>query len=223
MGTLFGNRRHPPDQARREMVTHQLVARGITDKLVLDAFAQVPREEFVPENARKQAYEDRPLSIGRGQTISQPYMVAIMTQELRLRGRERVLEIGTGSGYQTAILARIVQWVHTVERIPQLAASAAEHFRALGIDNVTQALGDGTAGWPGPLTFDRIIVTAASPEIPPPLIDQLEDGGILMVPVGRDYRQMLVRVEKAGGRVTEHDVLACVFVPLIGDYGHKAH
>jgi len=211
---------------KRRMLKEDLAHRGITEPRVLEAFENVPREAFVPERQRLESYEDRPLNIGCEQTISQPYMVALMTQELALTGSERVLEIGTGSGYQTAVLARLARDVCTIERFPDLAAAAARVLASLGITNVSQVVADGPRGWPGPPScrrrFDRIIVTAGAPAIPDPLADQLADGGILVIPVGDRHHQMLIRATRRGDHLIEKSVCGCVFVRLVGEHGWRA-
>ena len=198
------------------MVRLQLRTRDIVDTRVLDAMGRVPREAFVPAGARAKAYDDSPLPIGHHQTISQPYMVAFMTQALALRGPERVLEVGTGSGYQTAVLAELCRQVFSVERIPELAASALHAVSDLGYCNVTIRVGDGSAGWPEEAPFDRILVAAAGPEVPPPLLDQLAPGGKMILPVGPTAEGQVLRLleRTADGRLSESDALAVRFVPL---------
>lgn len=204
---------------RERMVRDQFIARGITDQRVLAAFYKVEREKFVPSEVSNNAYQDFPLSIGEGQTISQPYMVALMTQSLELKGDERVLEIGTGSGYQTAILAELARKVYSVERIKALAERARELLENLGYSNVKILLGDGTLGWEESSPYDRILVTAGAREIPQPLTDQLEEGGVLVIPVGNSYSQDLEVVRKRKNHIETAAVEKCVFVPLIGKYG----
>jgi protein-L-isoaspartate(D-aspartate) O-methyltransferase len=206
-------------KARETMVCRQIVARGVRDERVLDAMRSVPRHLFVPENSRHLAYHNGPLTIGQGQTISQPYIVALMTEALALEGHERVLEIGTGSGYQAAILSRLVSYVYTVERIPALANRARALLRALGYDNIHICISDGTLGWPEYAPYQGIIVTAASPEIPEPLTDQLTEGGQLVAPVGGSWSQSLVQVRKQGGRLQRQELTSVAFVPLIGKHG----
>lgn len=202
------------------MVKLQVENRDITDQRVLDAMREVPRHAFVPPGSRATAYGDFPMSIGYGQTISQPYMVAIMTQALRLSGAEKILEIGTGSGYQTAILAVLGESVYTVERIPALSVAAEKTLAALGFTNVFFRTGDGGSGWPEQAPFDRILVTAAAPSVPVQLRGQLADNGILVVPVG-DWRrsQVLVSVRRTGGSFISQESIGCRFVPLIGEGG----
>ena len=206
--------------AAERMVHLQLEQRDITDQRVRAAMRAVPRHLFVPPGSRSSAYDDHPVSIGRGQTISQPYMVALMTQALELRGRERVLEIGTGSGYQTAVLAELCAAVWSVERIPELAERAARILAELGDDNVALRTADGSAGWPEEAPFDRIVVTAAAPSVPAPLVSQLADNGVLVLPVG-DWRraQELVIVRRTAGAVSVERSVGCRFVPLIGSAG----
>lgn len=203
------------------MVEEQIVARGIKDKKVISAFLKVPREEFVPESLKEYAYDDRPLSIGEGQTISQPYIVALMTESLKLKGDEKVLEIGTGSGYQSAILAEIGCKVYSVERIEILAERAKKILEKLGY-NVKIKVGDGTLGWKEYAPYDRIIVTAAGPEIPESLLLQLsEDEGRLIMPVGDRFVQDLILVIKKGNKIERINLGGCQFVPLIGKEGWK--
>lgn len=204
---------------RNQMVDQQLIPRGIRDEEVLLAFRKVPRHRFVPSQCIASAYGDHPLSIGKGQTISQPYMVALMTECLKLKGTERVLEIGTGSGYQAAILAELAKEVCSVERIEALATHAAETLRDLGYGNIKIKVGDGTLGWKEFSPYNGITVTAASPSIPESLIEQLADEGRIAIPVGGKFSQMLTLVEKIKGKVKTTDVDSCIFVPLIGQYG----
>ncbi|MGB9698256.1 MAG: protein-L-isoaspartate(D-aspartate) O-methyltransferase [Thermodesulfobacteriota bacterium] len=209
------------EKERLAMVEEQLKRRGIRDGRVLEAMSKVPRHTFVPEAHRGAAYEDRPLPIGEGQTISQPYMVAVMTQSLELKGEERVLEIGTGSGYQTAILAELAKEVCTIERIPLLLERAQSTLQRLGYENIFFKVGDGTKGWPEKAPFEGIIVTAGAPEIPQTLLAQLADGGRLVIPVGPRYTQTLYKVTRRGKNYKEEDITGCVFVPLLGEYGWK--
>jgi len=204
---------------RHNMVAQQLSQRGIEDPRVLQAMRDIPRHLFVPARHRAMAYEDTPLSIGYEQTISQPLMVAMMTAALQLHGPERVLEIGTGSGYQAAILARLAFVVFSIERLPELAAQARATLAMAGIMNVHVLVGDGSLGLPEHGPYDAIIVTAASPQVPPPLVDQLKPGGQLIVPVGKRHEQTLIRLTamSTGPRV-EH-LGGCRFVPLIGQQG----
>jgi len=198
------------------MVADQIAARGVADRRVLAAMAAVPRHRFVPPALAAAAYDDAPLPLGCGQTISQPYMVALMTEVLRLRRRDRVLEIGTGSGYQTAVLAHLAARVFSVERLPALAADAGWRLEALGVRNVALRIGDGTLGWPEAAPFDAIVVTAASPCIPAPLAAQLAPGGRIACPVGDlAIQELIVGVAGPGGLAT-HEAGGCRFVPLIG-------
>ncbi|MCR4405739.1 MAG: protein-L-isoaspartate(D-aspartate) O-methyltransferase [Anaerolineae bacterium] len=207
------------DQAREQMVRNQIEARGIADPLVLAAMRQVPRHLFVPVEMRDSAYRDAPLPIGEGQTISQPYIVALMTEMLELTGEERVLEIGTGSGYQAAVLSLLAREVYTVERLPTLARRAEELLYQLGYHNVHVRVGDGTLGWSEYAPYEAIIVTAASPDIPPPLLDQLADGGRFIAPIGPRWTQTLVRVRRKGDKFHREHLTSVAFVPLVGEHG----
>lgn len=207
------------EKARDRMVTGQLMSRGIKDPLVLGAFRSVRRERFVTEEYKPEAYEDHPLPIGSSQTISQPYMVAVMTELLELKGGEKVLEIGTGSGYQSAILSEICDNVFTVENKKELYYTAMAVLLDEGYDNVFFKHGDGTLGWQEEAPFDSIIVTAASPDIPHSLQNQLKNGGKIVIPVGPMYTQMLVVGTKKNGEFITKDILPCVFVPLVGFEG----
>ncbi len=204
---------------RERMVEDQLAARGVRDPRVLEAMRKVPRHRFVEEALRDRAYGDHPLPIGDGQTISQPYMVGAMTQLLRLAGPEKVLEIGTGSGYQTAILAELARRVCSIERLPGLAAAARRILEELGYTNAVVRTGDGTYGWPDEAPFDRILVTAGAPAVPTPLFQQLAEGGRLVVPVGDPQSQTLHVVEKLDGQMRTSTDCGCVFVKLVGRYG----
>ncbi len=206
---------------RLEMVEAQLRRRGITDPRVLKAMAKIPRHLFVSPEHRSSAYEDRPLPIGEGQTISQPYMVAVMTQTLELKGQERVLEIGTGSGYQTAALAELAGTVYTIERLPELIRHGQKILERLGYQNIIYRTGDGSRGWPEEAPFDGIIVTAGAPEAPAVLKEQLAEGGRLVIPIGPRYSQTLYRITRSGDQFTDEDITGCVFVPLVGDFGWK--
>ncbi len=201
------------------MVERQLVHRGIKDKRVLDAMSQVPRHLFVPEDMRSLAYSDGPLPIGHGQTISQPYIVALMTELLDLTEQETVLELGTGSGYQAAILSRLVHQVYSIERHDALAQQAEKVLSQLGYDNIVLKVGDGTLGWAEHSPYEAIIITAAAPDIPKPLTDQLADGGRLVAPVGSRWSQVLVKVKLQGGTLVREHLTAVAFVPLVGKYG----
>ncbi len=214
-------RRTEPERYERErerMVEEQLVRRGVTDARVLDAMRRVPRHLFLEEALRDRAYGDHPLPIGEQQTISQPYIVALMTSLLGLEGREKVLEIGTGSGYQTAILGLLGRRVCSIERVPALAMRARAVLEGLGYTNIWIRVGNGTLGWPDEAPFDRIIVTAGGPGVPPPLWDQLARGGRMVLPVGDAANQTLTLVENVAGtmRTTPHG--DCMFVKLVGKY-----
>jgi len=204
---------------RQQMAQEQLAAKGIRDQRVLEAVMAVPRELFVSENQRHLAYADTPLGIDCCQTISQPYIVGLMTELLRLQGDERVLEIGTGSGYQAAILAKLAAEVYSVERYPELASKAGEVLDALGLQNINITVGDGTRGQPEHAPYDGIIVTAAAPETPQPLLEQLTLGGRLVIPIGGRHHQMLKLIERGEDDYHSRDVCGCRFVPLLGEYG----
>ena len=204
---------------RLDMVEYQLRRRGIRDPRVLAAMARVPRHIFVPPQLRGEAYADYPLPIGAGQTISQPYIVARMTEALELDGTEKVLEIGTGSGYQTAILAELSREVCTVERIPELSEEAEERLSALGYTNVRFFVGDGTLGVPEEAPFDRIIATGSLPRIPDALLAQLADPGIIVAPIGGRGFQRLVKLRRVGDSFEEIELGECRFVPIIGKEG----
>lgn len=208
---------------RESMVRGQLEARGVRDPAVLAAMREVPREEFVPSALRGEAYEDIPLPIAEGQTISQPYMVAYMAEALELSRQERVLEIGTGSGYAAAVLSRIVDRVYTVERLMGLAVTARQRLARLGYDNVEVLEGDGSLGWPQHAPYDAIVVTAGAPGVPKPLAEQLVMGGRLVIPVGpHPYFQLLVRVRRVGeAEYREESLFEVRFVPLVGAAGWR--
>ncbi|MCZ6480727.1 MAG: protein-L-isoaspartate(D-aspartate) O-methyltransferase [Candidatus Methylomirabilales bacterium] len=208
-------------QTRKGMVEQQLKAEGITDPLVLTAMEQIPRHLFIPEPWRYEAYDNCAVPIGEGQTISQPFMVAVMTQALNLRVGEKILEIGTGSGYQAAILGWLAKEVYTVERIEPLVERARIILHTLGFDNVHVRLGDGTLGLPEEAPFDRILITAGAPAIPPALMEQLAWGGILVAPIGDHWMQELTIVAKEEGGPRVKRGVACVFVPLIGQGGWR--
>jgi protein-L-isoaspartate(D-aspartate) O-methyltransferase len=204
------------------MVAEQLARRDITDRRVLAAMGTVPRHLFVPLPHRDQAYEDYPLPIGEGQTISQPYIVALMTQSLGLEGGEKVLEVGTGSGYQAAVLVELKARVFTIEIDAQLAQRALQTLRELGYGDVQVRTGDGFFGWPEEAPFDAIIVTCAAPRIPQPLIDQLKDGGRLIIPLGEvDSFQVLTLAQKKGGKVQTRQISGVRFVPMTGEAQKK--
>ncbi|UCE03272.1 MAG: protein-L-isoaspartate(D-aspartate) O-methyltransferase [Candidatus Latescibacterota bacterium] len=204
------------ERLRHAMVERQIAARGIRDPRVLAAMRSVPRHEFVPASVRGAAYDDRPLPIGYEQTISQPYIVALMSESLDLRGEESVLEVGTGSGYQAAVLCELAQRVYTIEIIPELGKRARTDLERLGYDNVSVRIGDGYRGWPDAAPFDAIMVTASPEHVPEPLLEQLKPGGRLVLPVGA-HRQVLLRITR-GERGFESDTLAAVrFVPMTGE------
>jgi len=199
---------------RQRMVTEQLKARGISDERVLNAMNKVPLEEFVPPDSRAGSYEDGPLPIGYGQTISQPYIVAFMTEQLRLKPSDRVLEIGTGSGYQAAILAELMSQVYSIEIVEPLAKNAEATLQRLGYENVHVKIGDGYKGWPEAAPFDAIIVTCAPDRVPQPLVDQLKDGGRMVIPVGDRIAQELYLLEKKNGQLKQSATLPVRFVPM---------
>ena len=205
--------------ARESMVNSQLRARGIVDPRVLNAMLRVPRHEFVPEPYRDDSYQDYPLPIGEGQTISQPYVVAVMLELLQLAGSEKVLEVGTGSGYVTALLSQLAAEVFSIERYADLAATAAATLTTFGYSNIQVLTGDGSLGLPANAPFDAILVSAAAPAVPPPLIVQLVEGGRLVIPVGSPDRQDLLRIVKRRGRLERKTLCACRFVPLLGVHG----
>ena len=210
------------EESLNRMIEEQIVARGITDERVINAIKKVPRHAFVPEQYRYEAYSDMPLPIGYGQTISQPYMVAVMTLYLDPKEDHKVLEIGTGSGYQTAILAVLAKEVYTIEVVPELQERAKKILEELGLTNIKYKIGDGSLGWAEYAPFDRIMVTAASPYIPPPLAEQLNVGGIMIIPVGDRWGQDLLKVIKTDQNTLHHEnLLPCAFVPLIGEYGFR--
>jgi protein-L-isoaspartate(D-aspartate) O-methyltransferase len=212
-----------PDESRTGerllMVETQIAARGILDPRVLGAMRDIPRHSFIPADLASAAYHDRPLPIGHGQTISQPYIVALMTELLALQPHDRVLEIGTGSGYQAAILAHLSAEVISIERIEPVAERARKLLADLGITNITIIVGDGTEGYPPGAPYDGIIVTASTPGIPPPLREQLADGGRLVAPVGGRDLQELVRLVRRGDRIVQESYGGVMFVPLIGRHG----
>ncbi len=206
-------------RARWHMVEEQIIQRGIRDPRVLKAVREVPRHVFVPDQDPQWAYIDAPILVGWGQTISQPYIVALMSEALELKGEERVLEIGTGSGYQAAILSHLARHVCSIERIEGLARRAKETLEELGITNVKVVHGNGSIGLPEEAPFDAIIVTAAAPEVPKPLIDQLADRGRLVLPVGERDTQTLTKITRTGHTTRREDLGVCAFVPLIGSAG----
>ncbi|MBW1983036.1 MAG: protein-L-isoaspartate(D-aspartate) O-methyltransferase [Deltaproteobacteria bacterium] len=208
--------------ARNRMVENQLISRGIKDQRVLQAMRTVPRHLFVEEALRNQAYSDHPLPIGEKQTISQPYMVALMTEALELQGDERVLEIGTGSGYQAAILAELAEKIYSIERLRSLSMRARRILDKLGYLNIVLKVGDGTIGWKEEAPFDAIIVTAGSPDVPQPLVDQLAVGGRLVIPVGDRYSQSLMKIVREKTGLKKIDLGGCRFVNLVGQHGWQS-
>ena len=207
-------------QAKEEMLKEHLQARGIEDERVLSAFREVPREEFIPQELNHLSYEDTPLEIGNGQTISQPYTVAFMTQLLGPKEKDVVLEVGTGSGYQVAILSRLVRQVYSIERFKELSDKAKEVLDRLGYKNVELKVGDGSLGWPEKAPFNGVIVTAGSPDIPPPLLEQLKEDGRLVIPVGTHGQEMM-KVTKTKVGVKREGFPGFRFVPLVGEAGFK--
>ncbi|MDI6783413.1 MAG: protein-L-isoaspartate(D-aspartate) O-methyltransferase [bacterium] len=203
------------NKLREQMVQQQIIARGIKDPVVLAALRKVERHLFVPVRYQKEAYNDYPLPIGEDQTISQPYIVALMTEVLKLKPEEKVLEIGTGSGYQAAVLAEISKNVYTIEIIPALATTATKRLTELGYTTIKVKCGDGYQGWKEYAPFDAIIVTCAPDEIPPKLIEQLKDGGRMVIPVGEKYTQTLYLVEKRKGTVVQKGIIPVLFVPMV--------
>ena len=206
------------ERERERMVEEQLVRRGVTDTRVLDVMRRVPRHRFVEEALRDRAYGDHPLPIGEQQTISQPYLVGLMTSLLELSGREKVLEIGTGSGYQTAVLAGLARRVCSIERLGPLATRARALLEALGYLNVWVRVGNGTLGWPDEAPFDRVLVAAGGPSVPPPLFDQLADGGRMVLPIGDAAGPTLTLVERVSGEMRTRAFGECTFVKLVGKY-----
>ncbi len=210
--------------ARERMVERDIRPRGVKDERVLEAMLKVPRHLFVGEGQRMSAYEDHPLPIGEGQTISQPFIVALMTEALQLTGSETVLEIGTGSGYQTAILAELAARVYTVERVPSLTGRARKVLDSLGYKNILVKLSDGTLGWSEYAPYSRILVTAGAPSVPEPLLEQLAPGGKLVIPVGSNSLQELMRVTKReDGSIRKENLGGCVFVRLVGKHGWEVN
>jgi len=206
---------------RERMVKTQLIPRGINDKRVLQAMGKIPRDRFIEEALKGEAYNDHPLPIGHKQTISQPYIVALMTEALKLTGNERTLEIGTGSGYQTAILAELSEKVYTVERIRSLLVKSRNILAELGYNNILFKAFDGTLGWKEHEPYDAIIITAGAPNVPQPLLDQLAEGGRLIIPVGNRFSQELIKMTKKRGRYIQKNLGGCRFVDLIGVHGWK--
>ncbi len=206
---------------RDDMVDEQIIKRGIVDVRVISALRRVPRHKFVPQNQIDSAYEDMPIPAGEGQTISQPFIVALMTQSLKLQGDELILEIGTGTGYQTAILSELCREVYSIERISKLAQQAQEILDELNYRNVKIHVGDGTLGWPERILFDAIMVTAASPNRLEHLLKQLNEKGRMVIPIGNQFGQKLTLIEKKNTEVKAQEICPCVFVPLIGEFGWK--
>ncbi len=219
---LYGSWAGEPDweTLRKEMVEKQIIARGVKDKRVIQAMLKVKRHLFVPPPYRPLAYTDQPLPIGEGQTISQPYIVALMTELLQLKGEEKVLEVGTGSGYQAAILAELAKEVYTIEILPALAESAEKRLKKMGYENIKVKCGDGYIGWEEYAPFDAIIVTCAPDHIPKPLLEQLKEGGRMVIPVGSIYQELLL-IEKKGGKIFKKSIIPVRFVPMTGEHVRK--
>jgi protein-L-isoaspartate(D-aspartate) O-methyltransferase len=213
--------RNDRELERLHMVQHHLRNRGISSESVLDAMATVPRELFLPPELEENAYEDRALGIGRGQTISQPWIVAYMTQALEIKPTDRVLEIGTGSGYQAAILSLLAREVYTIERISELSTSAVFLFEKMGYGTIHSSVGDGTLGLPSHAPYDAIIITAASPRTPEPLIEQLALGGRMILPLESEFYEVLTLLHKNAGGISTEKLCECRFVPLIGRHGYQ--
>ena len=212
-----------PYQAERErMVDQQIAGKGVSDEKVLEAMRKVPRHVFLPEEARAHAYLDSPVRIGSGQTISQPYIVALMTELLDVHPDHRVLDVGTGSGYQAAILGELAEEVHSIERHPELAVSASERLESLGYTHIHVHVGDGTQGYLAAAPFDRIIVAAAAPDVPEPLLEQLAENGRLVIPVGTRFSQQLEVWDRVGDDYKQRKTISVVFVPLIGKSGWES-
>ena len=216
-----GNTTQAPGTMSASMIERQLRARGISDPGTLRAMASVPREKFVPKELRNSVYDDRPLPIGYGQTISQPFIVAFMTEQIQPKANQRVLEIGTGSGYQAAVLSNLVAEVYTIEIVRPLALRAEMLLREMGYKNVHVKAGDGYKGWPEQAPFDSIIVTAAPDHVPPPLVEQLREGGRMIIPVGGSFWQKLYLLEKRGGQIKQTAVIPVKFVPLTRERDEK--
>jgi len=210
---------YPRADERKAMVERQIAARGIHDPRVLAAMLEIPRHLFIPPRYDQEAYDDNPLPIGSGQTISQPYIVALMTELLHPKATDNMLEIGAGSGYQAAVLSRLVRQLTTIERITTVANMARRNLKSIGIDNVVVIEGDGSLGYPAHAPYDGILITAATPEVPQPLIEQLADGGILVAPVGGRDTQDLITLYKQGGSFIRESQGGVRFVPLIGHHG----
>ncbi len=210
---------YPRDEERKAMVARQIAARGISDPRILAAMEEIPRHFFIPPPYDRAAYDDNPVPIGSGQTISQPFIVAMMSALLEPEPTDTVLEIGAGSGYQAAVLSRLVSRVITIERLKTVADLARNNLKSIGIGNVTVIEGDGTLGYPGAAPYDGIIITAATPEVPQPLIDQLSDGGVLVAPVGGRDLQELITIRRTGSSLVREFHGGVRFVPLIGEHG----
>ncbi len=215
--------RYTPDYliARRKMLAEHLIPRGIHDSKVLQVMETIPRHWFVEEALISQAHQDSPLHIGLGQTISQPFMVALLAQAVQLRGDERVLEIGTGCGYQTAVLAHLAGKIYSIERLSGLLMKARNHLKRLHLKNVVLKLGDGSLGWPEHAPYQAIVAAAVSPQIPQPLLGQLDEGGRLVLPVVQNEKQYLIRVTRRGGRFEEENLGECRFVKMVGAFGYR--
>lgn len=203
------------DKLRKQMVEEQIKARGITSAKILDAFSKTPRHWFIPESLRDMSYEDHPVSIGHGQTISQPYIVALMTEHLELTGKEKVLEVGTGSGYQSSILSRLAKKVFSIETVQLLGEIAKDLHKQLKRKNIKVVIGDGSKGYAKEAPYDRILVTAASKEVPPVFLKQLKKDGILIIPIGNRFHQELKKMRKTATGFEERTLGSCVFVPLV--------
>lgn len=208
--------------SRKRMVQEQIIGRGIHDDRIIQVMGELPRHYFVDDALKSQAYIDAPLNIGEGQTISQPYIVALMTNALELMGKEKVLEIGTGCGYQTVILARLARQVYTIERIKSLGLEARNRFKSLGLKNIVLRIGDGSLGWQEAAPFDRIVVTCAAPKLVEPLLSQLADNGIMVVPVSSgEETQNMMKIRKTGQTFKTENLGGCRFVKLMGKHGYK--
>ncbi len=219
---MLTDKRDPYSIARKRMINEQLVARGITDAKLLEIMSLVPRHEFVDDALKAQAYADAPQSIGSGQTISQPYIVALMTEALKLTGKETVLEIGTGCGYQTVILAKLAKQVYTIERVKSLAMAARQRLKNFNLKNIVIRVGDGTLGWPEAAPFDRIIIACAAPKIPENLVAQLAVGGLMVIPVTvAEGLQEMLRITRTPDGFKTENLGNCHFVPMIGKFAYE--
>jgi protein-L-isoaspartate(D-aspartate) O-methyltransferase len=212
----------PTAAARRRMVERHLAERGIKDPRVLEAFRTVPRHKFLPPETRRQAYDDESIPIGKGQTITPPFDVAFMTEQLKPKPTDKVYEVGTGSGYQAAILSRLVKDVYSVEIHKELGERAAQVLKELGYNNVHTRVGDGYAGWPAAAPFDAIIVTCAPQNVPPPLVEQLKEGGRMVIPLGDRFNQVVHLMVKRNGKLTDHELRPTLFVPMTGQAQREA-